>query len=43
MKTIKQLREEYDNIVLDEMHFASDEVMLEGRESSAIKIGRAHV
>ena len=37
MKTIKQLREEYDNIVLDEMHFASDEVMLEGRESSAIK------
>mgnify|MGYP003336618487 CR=1 FL=1 len=29
--------EEFDNIVLDEMHFASDELMLEGRENSVIK------
>ena len=35
MKTIKQFREEYDNVVLT--HYAPDELMLEGRESSVIK------
>ena len=35
MKTIKQLREEYDNQVL--VQTAPDELMLEGRESSAVK------
>jgi len=37
MKTIKQIREEYDNTVLNQVHDAPDELMLEGRESSAIK------
>jgi hypothetical protein len=35
MKTIKQIREEYDNQVL--VQTAPDELMLEGRESSVIK------
>ena len=35
MKTIKQIREEYDNKVLDQT--APDELMLEGRESDSIK------
>jgi hypothetical protein len=35
MKTIKQFREEYDNVVLTQT--APDELMLEGRESSVIK------
>ena len=37
MKTIKQIREEYDNQVLDQLQNAPDELVLEGRESSAIK------
>ena len=37
MKTIKQIREEYDNQVLDQVQSAPDELVLEGRESSAIK------
>jgi hypothetical protein len=36
MKTIKQLREEYDNTVLDQVQNAPDELMLEGRERSVI-------
>jgi len=35
MKTIKQIREEYDNTVL--VQTAPDELMLEGRESAVIK------
>ena len=35
MKTIKQFREEYDNVVLSQN--APDELMLEGRESSAVR------
>lgn len=34
MKTIKQIREEYDSIVLDQVQNAPDELMLEGRESA---------
>jgi len=35
MKTIKQIREEYDNTVLE--HDAPDELMLEGRENAVMK------
>jgi hypothetical protein len=34
MKTIKQIREEYDNRVLDQAQSAPDELVLEGREKS---------
>ncbi len=35
MKTLKQIREEYDDLTLAQ--FAPDEIMLEGRESAAMK------
>ena len=37
MKTIKQIREEYDNVILSQLPQAPDDLMLEGRESDTIK------
>ena len=37
MKTIKQLREEYDFVSLNQVHDVPDELVLEGRENSIIK------
>ncbi len=37
MKTLKQIREEYNNQVLDQINQVSDEIMLEGRETAAMK------
>ena len=41
MKTLKQIKEEYDNIVLSQELNIPDELMLEGRESDSIKSHRA--
>jgi Domain of unknown function (DUF6321) len=41
MKTIKQIREEYDRISLDQVHNVPDELMLEGRESVVKSAGKA--
>ena len=41
MKTIKQIREEYDRISLDQVHIAPDELMLEGRESAVKSAGKS--
>lgn len=37
MKTIKQLREEYESKTLDQVQIAPDELMLEGRENKSYK------
>ena len=37
MKTLKQLREEYDIVSLNQVQYVPDELMLEGRENSVIK------
>lgn len=37
MKTLKQIREEYNNQVLDQINQVPDEIMLEGRETAAMK------
>ena len=41
MKTIKQIREEYDTIQLNQVHDVPDELMLEGRESVVKHSGKA--
>ena len=37
MKTIKQIKEDYDNIFLSQVPEAPEDLMLEGRESDSIK------
>ena len=41
MKTIKQIREEYDNITLSQVQVVPDELVLEGRESAVKQASKA--
>ena len=40
MKTIKQIREEYDIVSLNQVHDVPDELMLEGRESAVKSVSK---
>ena len=40
MKTIKQIREEYDIVSLNQVHHVPDELMLEGRESAVKSVSK---